>query len=687
MNRIFLALAALMTLSASAQLDRSIRPTAAEPRVPTIAPYTQFMLKNGMTVLVVEDHKLPRLSVNLSLDPGQLYEGDIAGVSALTGDLLSEGTTLHDKATLDESVDYIGARLGTGGMGVNTSGLSKYAEHLFSIAAEVAMKPAFPEASFDKLKNQLLTSLKNERDNPGTIRGTVSRALLFGTDHPSGELVNEATVSKVTLKNCQNFYQTNWKPNIATLVIVGDISVDRARQLAETHFGSWKGKFKKPATFLVPSKQANTRIVLVNRDASVQSSIIVANTMDLRVGHPDSEAMAVMNQVLGAGSAGRLFQNLREDKAYTYGAYSSYGTGKYTTSFGAEAEVRNAVTDSAVAEFLYELNRIRTEPITTEDLRAAKNNLSGSFGRSLENPATVARFARHIKEYMLPADYYNNYLKRLEAVSVEDVQRVANRYIEEGQFLVLIVGKALDIAPGLARLGFPIEYYTLDAESTTAPVAKVPEGLTAQKVINLAMDAMGGGLALIDGVENIEIYQEASLMGMTLNFHSVYVAPHYIFSEQKTPMGGSIKKYNGEKVVIQANGQDIPVDEATAQDVMNDSWCTEILLSGDEGGNAVLSQAPATINGAVCYELIVTLGSNEVKRYYDAKTGLCVRQSQVAQTPEGEQVINVDFADYKEVEGVKLPFSTTIPLQPGMNLEVKTTKVIINGEVDMNIFN
>ena len=687
MKRIFLALAALVTLSASAQLDRSIRPSAAEPRVPTIAPYTQFTLKNGMTVLVVEDHKLPRISVGLSLDAGQVFEGDKAGVSSLTGDLLSEGTTSRDKATLDESVDYIGARLRTGAFGVNTSGLSKYADQLFSIAAEVATQPAFPASSFDKLKNQLISSLKNERDNPGSIRGNVSRALLFGLNHPSGELVSEATVNNVTLKDCQAFYKNYWKPSIATLVIVGDISVDQARQLAETHFGGWKGKFKKEVPYAAPAKQANTRIVLVNRDASVQSSISVTNTMNLRVGHPDAEAMAVMNQVLGAGSAGRLFQNLREDKAYTYGAYSRYGTGKYTTTFSAEAEVRNAVTDSAVAEFLYELNRIRTEPISADDLRAAKNNLSGSFGRSLESPATVARFAANIQEYGLPADYYNNYLKRLEAVTIDDVRRVATTYIEEGEFLIVIVGKALDIAPGLQRLGFPIEYYTLDAQPTAAPVAKVPAGLTAQKVLDAAFAAMGGREA-IEGVENIDIQQEASLMGMTLSFHSIYAKPNFIFSEQKTPMGGSLKKYNGVKVVVQANGQDIPVDEATAQDVINDSWCTELLLSGGEGGNAVLSEAPASVNDALCYELVVTLGSNEVKRYYDAKTGLCVRQSQVAQTPQGEQVINVDYSDYQVVEGViKLPFTTTVPLQPGMNLEVKTKKVALNGSVDMNIFN
>ena len=226
----------------------------------------------------------------------------------------------------------------------------------------------------------------------------------------------------------------------------------------------------------------------------------------------------------------------------------------------------------------------------------------------------------------------------------------------------------------------------MDAEATTAPVATVPAGLTAQGVLDAAMEAMGGRQA-IDRVETIDIKQEASLMGMTLSFHSVYAKPHFIFSEQKTPMGGSLKKYNGDKVVVQANGQDIPVDDAMAQDVIHDSWCTELLLDGAEGGNAALSQAPATVNGATCYELVITLGSNEVKRYYDAKTGVCVRQSQVAETPQGEQVINVDFSDYRTVDGVMLPHVMIVPLQPGMNLEVKTTLVVVNGEVDMNIFN
>ncbi|MDG1252261.1 MAG: pitrilysin family protein [Schleiferiaceae bacterium] len=685
MKRILITLIALASFQMTAQLDRSIRPQPAEPRIPTIAQYTQFTLKNGMTVLVVEDHKLPRLSVRLSMDPGQILEGDKAGVSSLTGDLLSEGTTLQDKASLDAKVDYIGARLSTSATSVSSSGLSKYSEQLFHVAAEVAMQPAFPEASFDKLKNQFVTGLKNQRDNPGAIRGKVSNALLYGVNHPNGEMVSEASVEMVTLSDCESFYKTYWKPNIATLTIVGDIAPEAARALAEQHFGSWKGKFKKAASYPAPAKQASTRIVLVNRDASVQSSIMVTNTIELPLGHPDVESMRVMNQILGSGSAGRLFQNLREDKAYTYGAYSSFSSSKYTSQFEASAEVRNAVTDSAVAEFLFEINRIRTESVSAEDLRSAKNNLAGGFGRSLERPETVASFAYNTKYYGLSNDYYNQYLTRLEAVTATDVQRVANTYIEEGKFLIVIVGKGLEVSKGLERLGFPIDYYTLDAEPTTAPVAKVPTGLTAQKVIDAAFEAMGGREA-IEGVQNIEITQSASLMGMTLDFHSIYAAPNYIFSEQKTPMGSSLKKYNGYQVVVQANGQDIPVDEAMTEEVINDSWCTELLLSSGENGNVKLSDAPATVGDALCYELVVTLGSNEVKRYYDAKTGFCVRQSQVSQSPQGEQVINVDFSDYQSVDGVYIAHSMKVPLQPGMDLEVKTTSVTINGEVDKSIF-
>ena len=267
----------------------------------------------------------------------------------------------------------------------------------------------------------------------------------------------------------------------------------RAKALAEAHYGGWKGKFTKKASFPAPADLSGLQIQVANRPSSVQSNIQIGNTIELPIGHPDLEALRVMNEVLGAGSAGRLFRNLREDKAYTYGAYSSFGTSRYTTIIEASAEVRNAVTDSAVEQFLLEINRIRTEAVTDEELRSAKNNLAGGFGRSLERPETVASMAGNTLLYNLPADYYNGYLTRLEAVTTQDVQRVAQKYWKSDKLLISVVGKAADIAKPLQRLGYPVSYVSFEGQPTEAPkFDAVPAGLTAVKVIESALQAMGG---------------------------------------------------------------------------------------------------------------------------------------------------------------------------------------------------
>ncbi|MDP4834053.1 MAG: insulinase family protein, partial [Schleiferiaceae bacterium] len=322
MKRILIALSLVASVAASAQIDRSIRPTAAPARTPTIAQYQKFQLKNGLTVLLVEDHKLPRISLSLTMDVGQVLEGDKSGTVSLLGDLLSEGTNAYTKEALDEKVDFIGARLSTGGTSVGAGGLSKYAEDLFALSAEVAQRPTLPQAGFDKIKERTLSGLKSQKDDAAAIQSNIFNARVFGANHPNGELTTEASVANVTLADCKKAYATYWKPNIAVLTIVGDIDLARAKALAEAHYGGWKGKFAKKASFPAPADLSGIQIQVANRPSSVQSNIQIGNTIELPIGHPDLEALRVMNEVLGAGSAGRLFRNLREDKAYTYGAYS-----------------------------------------------------------------------------------------------------------------------------------------------------------------------------------------------------------------------------------------------------------------------------------------------------------------------------------------------------------------------------
>jgi hypothetical protein len=673
MKKILIALSLVASVAASAQLDRSVRPKPAPARTPTIAQYQKFQLKNGLTVLLVEDHKLPRLGLTLTLDLGEVREGEKAGTLGLLGDLLSEGTKSYAKEALDEKVDFIGARLGTGGSSVNSGGLSKYAEDLFALTAEVAQRPTLPQAGFDKIKERTLSGLKSQKDDPAAIQTGIFNSRVFGAQHPSGELTTEASVAKITLGDCKKAYQTYWKPNVATLTIVGDIDLAKAKALAEAHFGGWKGSFTKKTTYPAPADLAGVSIQIANRPSSVQSNIQIGNTIQLPVGHPDLEALRVMNEILGAGSAGRLFRNLREDKAYTYGAYSSFGTSRYTTVIDASAEVRNAVTDSAVEQFLLEINRIRTEAVSADELRSAKNNLAGGFGRSLERPETVASMAGNTLIYNLPADYYNGYLTRLEAVTAQDVQRVAQKYWKADKLLISIVGKAADIAKPLERLGFPISYVDFEGKPTSAPkLDAVPAGLTANAVVTASLKAMGG-LDRINALKSVNWTQEASIMGITIKTEVAFTAPNTLIQKQTSPMGSSETRYEGENVTVTANGQakELSADEKAA--MMADRYLIDELgLLGRS--DLKLQESKIDVNGESCYAIEVPQAKGDaVVKFYSVASGLRVREALTQEGPQGKAVVNVDFRDYREVGGVKFPHESKLPLQPGMDLIFKTT--------------
>ena len=673
MNKILLALSLVASAAAHAQLDRSIRPTAAPARTPTIAQYQKFQLQNGLTVLLVEDHKLPRLSLSLTMDVGQVLEGEKSGTVSLLGELLNEGTKTYTKEALDEKVDFIGARLSTSGNGVSAGGLSKYAEDLFALSAEVAQRPTLPQAGFDKIKERTLSGLKSQKDDAAAIQAGIFNARTFGKNHPSGELTTESTVANVTLKDCKKAYMLYWKPNVGVLTIVGDIDLDRAKALAEAHYGGWKGSFTKKATFAAPSDLNGIQVQVANRPSSVQSNIQIGNTIELPIGHPDLEALRVMNEVLGAGSAGRLFRNLREDKAFTYGAYSSFGTSRYTTVMEASAEVRNAVTDSAVEQFIYEINRIRTEAVTDEELRSAKNNLAGGFGRSLERPETVASMAGNTLLYNLPADYYNGYLKRLEAVSVQDVQRVAQKYWKADRLLISVVGKAADIAKPLQRLGYPVSYVDFEGNPTEAPkFDQVSSDLSAQDVVGSALKAMGG-LDRLNALKKVNWVQEASIMGITIKTEVLFTAPSTMIQRQTSPMGASETRFEGNKVSVTQNGQpkDLSPEEQAA--MMADRFLMDE-MGLLERSDLKLQTTIADVDGEACYALEVPQAEGDpVVKFYSIASGLRIRESRSQEGPEGKKVVNVDFSDYREVGGIKFPHASKLPLQPGMDLMFKTT--------------
>jgi len=653
---------ALVTISLSAQvtIDRSTAPTPGPARTPEIGSYESFELKNGLKVFVVEDHKLPRITMSLILDRDPIVEGAKAGYVSIAGDLIAAGTANRTKSALDEEVDFMGANFGTGSSSIRVGGLSKYTDQLIDILSDVLLNPSFPEEEFDKLKSQMISGLKANADDPDAISGNLRGAALYGLEHPYGEVMTEATVETISIDDCKAYFDTYFRPNIAYMVVIGDITVADAKKKLNKALKKWKAAEVPAHDYAKTPRAASSRIVMVDKPSAVQSVVWLGNVIDLPQGHPDIEPLRVANQILGGGMSGRLFTNLREDKAFTYGAYSNFGVDELNATFGASAKVRNEVTDSAITEFLYEINRMKNESVTEEDLVAAKASLSGSFGRSLESPASAANFALNIARYNLPSDYYNNYLSRLEAVTAEDVMRVANTYMN-GPLTITVVGKAQDVAGKLSAFG-EVEYFDAEGNATEAPTFLfMPEGITKETVLNNYFEAIGGAEAFqnITSFEQ-EMSLEAPGMPGAVGMKTVKNIPDYYLSEQSM-QGMTLMKVeykdgaatrSGMRGNAELEGEELASTAKEAKYVISQ-------LEWLENPEAITFDGQTLVNGKDVYQIT----EGEQTHYFDVATGLLYMSVETAEGPEGDITVTTVFKEWQEVGG--LTFVKTIEQSAG----------------------
>ena len=653
---------ALLTISLSAQvtIDRSTAPTPGPARTPEIGSYESFELKNGLKVFVVEDHKLPRITMSLILDRDPIVEGAKAGYVSIAGDLIGAGTANRTKSALDEEVDFMGANFGTGSNSIRVGGLSKYTDQLIDILSDVLLNPSFPEEEFDKLKSQMISGLKANADDPDAISGNLRGAALYGLEHPYGEVMTEATVEAISIDDCKAYFDTYFRPNIAYMVVIGDITVADAKKKLNKALKKWKAAEVPAHDYAKTPRAASPRIVMVDKPSAVQSVVWLGNIIDLPQGHPDIEPLRVANQILGGGMSGRLFTNLREDKAFTYGAYSNFGVDELNATFGASAKVRNEVTDSAITEFLYEIDRMKNESVSEEDLVAAKASLSGSFGRSLESPASAANFALNIARYDLPSDYYNNYLSRLEAVTAEDVLRVANSYMN-GPLTITVVGKAQDVAGKLSAFG-EVEYFDAEGNATKAPTFLfIPDGITKETVLNNFFEAIGGAEAFqnITSLEQ-EMSLEAPGMPGAVGMKTVKNIPDYYLSEQsmqgmtlmKVEYKNGAATRSGMRGNADLEGEELAATAKEAKYVISQ-------LEWLQNPEAITFDGQTLVNGKGVYQIT----EGEQTHYFDIASGLLYMSVETAEGPEGDITVTTVFKEWQEVNG--LTFVKTIEQSAG----------------------
>lgn len=680
MKKIIMSLAGIIPMALMAQtikIDRSKAPQPAPAPVISIAQPTIFTLANGLKVYVVQNNKLPRVTASLSLNIEPFIEGEKAGTSSLAGSLLRRGTVKKSKAVLDEEIDFLGGSVGSSATSVSANALVNNFDKVFQLMAEVALQPAFDEKELEKVRKQTLSGLQSAKDDPDAISENVLKAIVYGKNHPYGDIETEKTVSSITIADVKKFYNTYWKPNVGYLVFVGDITPAKAKTLAETHFGKWAKGTLPAGKIPTVSQPAKNIVAIVDRPASVQSSLQFVAPIQLAPGAPDDIPTDVMGNILGGGFSGRLFANLREKYAFTYGAYSDVNTDRYVGTFNASASVRNEKTDSAIGQFFVEFERLRNEAIPADELSRMKNYLSGGFARSLEQPSTIANFALRTAINNLPADYYQKYLTNLAAVNSQAVQAMAKKYIPTKNMYIIIVGNAKEISKGLEKYG-EIKYFNTDGQEVAAPTTKTLDpSITGKAIIEKAIQAYGGEAAY-NALKDVTMEANVAVMGQNIPLVNKYVFPGTYSNELK--MGAMILQKellnNGVYKKIQ-QGQEAPLtDDDKAEMDENAALVSEIYHVKNNAQFTV--KGIEAVEGEDAYEVEITpTKGKKSSAYYSVKTGLKLKTASKMETPRGELVISTFYKDYKNYGGILLPSAMTID-QGGFKLEMTFTKIEVN---------
>lgn len=666
----------LLSLTANfAQLDRSQKPKPGPAPEVKIGDAESFELANGLKVFVVENHKLPKVTFSLMLDRDAIVEGKNAGYISTAGQLLRTGTKKRSKDKLDEEIDFLGADLNTSSTSVFASGLSKYTEKIMDLMADVILNPDFKQEELEKIRKQSLSGLAFAKDDPDQIANRVQGALVYGKEHPYGEFETEESTKSITLDMCKAYHETYFRPNIAYLAIVGDISKAKAKSLVEKYLSKWEKKDVPKNTFTNPKAPVVNKVALVDKTAAVQSVISVSYPVDLKIGSDDALKTKVANLILGGSATGRLFMNLREAKAYTYGAYSSLTPDKLVGSFSASTKVRTSVTDSAITEILAEMKKIRNEKVSEKELENAKNLLAGNFIRSLEQPATVANFAINTAIYNLPKDYYKNYLKNLSAVSVDDVQSIAKKYIKPNNANILVVGSAEDVAKNLAKFSVSskVDYLDIYGEKFDPNVKKAPEGLTAEQVIAKYVEATGGK-ANLEAIKDETLKMSGAMQGMTINITMIRKAPNKMYQLVDFGVGQQKTVFDGEKGKSSQMGQEQELSGAELEAMKIEATLNSYLYYDKLGVKLELGGMEA-LNGKDAYKVnLIYPSGKKSTQYYDVESGFLVKSSNTVESAQGAMSITTEFADYKDVKGTKVAHKI-IQGTPMGSIELTVTSV------------
>ena len=683
-KNIILILAIVFTGSLHSQLDRSIIPESGPSPEISFGKPQIFKLENGLTVLVVENNKLPRASASLSFDNPLIYEGEVAGVSSILAEMIGNGTQSISKEDFIEEVDYMGASLSVTGSGAFAGSLKRYFPRVLELMASAVLEPLLTQEEFDNQKNLIKESLKTSDKDVSTTASRVQDLITFGPKHPNGEFISQESLDRATLKDAVDFYNNYSSPNNAYLVIIGDIEFEQVKSKVTELFSPWESKQVTSESFPQPESPNETEIIFVDMPNGVQSVVSVMNTVDFNKKESDYFSALVANRILGGGGAGRLFNNLREDKGWTYGSYSGISESIKTKGrVIAQAQVRNEVVDSAAVEILMELDKMRNTLVTDEEINSAKAKYTGNFVLSLEDPSTIAGIALNIITEDLPEDYYNSFLENINNVTKEDIQKASQNYFTPNKTRIFITGKGSEIIEKIDNIEYngkelSIRYFDKFGKEIQRPDYSVSTDVSAEGIVTNYINSIGGRDRL-EKVESIEISGNANLnmqgQSFVLEFYSLKNNQNQ--SVATVTAGGMMvqksvfNKYQGYNEV---NGQRIPLTDSELENAIIDSALFSEL---NYDFSTIKLVGTSVVNDEKVYEIKITDNKTE---YYSIESGLKVKEIETTEVEGNQIVVETTVNEYEEVDGVLIPseinqVTPALPIPGGITIKFSKIKL------------
>lgn len=553
---------------------RKEAPPAPLPERPVEFPdYHERTLRNGVRIIVVENHEMPVVSVNLAITAGAKHDpAGKAGTASMLAELLNKGTKTRTAEQIAESIDFVGGSLGASAgddwISVSATVLTEFLDTALVLLSDVVRNPTFPEEELETERTRALSALQANFGSPGFIAARRFMAEIYG-DHPYGASETPESLRAITRDDLVAFHRTHFRPGNALVVVAGDVRPDDVVRRIERHFGDWSGRTPAKASLPTPPERSAREIVFVHKPGTVQAVIRFGHLMPPAT-HRDWIALDVATQILGGGTTGWFFQTLRQEKGYTYGAYVGTAQKIEPGYFQASAEVRNEVADSALEEFFRLISRLRDEPVPAADLETARNYMTGSFPLTIETPQQVAGQIASTRLLGLPNDYLARYRDRVAAVTAADVQRVAREHIRPDRAVVVVVGDATQILDKVEKFG-PVRIVDpdgnpLDRSALAVTGADIALDGSAIEPATLVYDVKFQGNAVaqstttitreeIDGVAAVRSTTEMSGMGAATKeevaFEAATLRPLFSTMEQQVgPQTVRIElRLEGDKVV------------------------------------------------------------------------------------------------------------------------------------------